>query len=235
MGFVVKNTTKFTVLDLIAPHSCRGCGRLGAVVCECCKNNILDVAGRICSLCKETIDTSAEKCHNCIMPCREIFAAVKRTGWFGHLIGEYKMQSVRAAKGILVEILDKALEQSSLLRASRPVVIVPLPTIRKHVRERGLDHTLAIAKGLAARRGYKVQKLLGRSRDSVQVGSSKAQRKTQAKTAYELLTAPDLTVNYLLLDDIWTTGASMLSVIELLVATGVPREQIFGAVIAVSE
>lgn len=235
MSFVVKNTTKFGFLDLIAPHSCRSCGQLGAVVCECCKNNILSSQRRICPLCKDFIDISDYKCRNCDSPCAEIFAASSREGWLGHLIGEYKMQSVRAAKPVLVDVLDGALKQSSIMLVDRMVVVVPLPTIRKHVRERGLDHTAEVAKGLARRHDYKMQKILGRARDSVQVGSSKTQRKTQARSAYELLAVLDRKACYLLLDDIWTTGASMLAAIKLFTEAGVPKEQIFGAVIAVSK
>ncbi len=235
MSFVVKNTTKFGFLDLIAPHSCRGCGQLGAVVCECCKNDILQSQRRICPLCKNYIDIDDKKCLNCDLPCAEIFAACRREGWLGHLIGEYKMHSVRAAKTPLIDILDGALQQSSIVSSGKPVVVVPLPTIRKHVRERGLDHTAEIAKTLARRHGYSMQRMLGRARDSVQVGSSKTARKVQAKSAYELLLPVQDEVCYLLIDDIWTTGASMLAAINLLAEAGVARQQIFGAVIALSK
>lgn len=155
-------------------------------------------------------------------------------GWLGHLIGEYKMHAVRAEKPFLCEVLDETLKVS-VLHQSKQVVVVPLPTIRRHVRERGFDHTAELAKGLARQNGWKMEKMLGRAVDSVQVGSGKAQRKSQAKRAYELLRAPDLATDYLLLDDIWTTGASLLSAIELFAQAGVAKEHIFGAVIALSK
>lgn len=151
------------------------------------------------------------------------------------MIGEYKMQSVRAVKSVLVDVLDVAVSPLSAAMADGKIVVVPLPTIRRHVRERGLDHTAAIAKCLARRHGWKMKKLLGRAVDSVQVGSSKVERKEQAKRAYELLGGVDLDAQYLLVDDIWTTGASMLAAIEIFIQAGVPKEQIVGAVIAVSK
>lgn len=235
MSFVVKTTTHFGPLDLIAPHSCRGCGQLGAVVCERCKNDILRDEVRICPLCRQKVVKNDKKCQNCALPCGEILAAAWRTGWLGHLIGEYKMQSVRAAKPVLVDVLDVAVCQSSLVKVDAEILVVPLPTIRRHVRERGLDHTAAIAKSLAKRHGWRMVKMLGRAVDSVQVGSSKIERKNQAKRAYELLRGPDQEAHYLLIDDIWTTGASMLAAVELLAQAGVARERIFGAVIALSK
>ena len=206
---------------------------MGAVVCECCKNDTLRGIVRICPLCRHEVAKSDVKCQNCALPCAEILAAGWRTGWLGHLIGEYKMQSVRAAKSVLVEVLDTAVTQSSMI--GNNIVVIPLPTIRRHVRERGFDHTAVIAKNLAKRHGWKMVRILGRAKDSVQVGSSKSQRKIQAKNAYELLIDPDLDVKYLLVDDIWTTGASMLAAIEILTQAGVLKEQIFGTVIAVSK
>ena len=41
MPNIVKNTTLPSLLDILAPHSCRGCGRIGNVLCNRCKNNII--------------------------------------------------------------------------------------------------------------------------------------------------------------------------------------------------
>ena len=240
MSFVVKTTTKIGLLDLIAPHSCRGCGQLGGVVCDRCKNNILAKQQRICPLCKKLVDNDQLKCADCDFAGAEVFAATRRAGWLGSLVGEFKMKSVRAAGDPLVEILDGAVQKSSLvknddIKQCDQVIVVPLPTIRRHVRERGFDHTTVIAKKLAKKHGWKMIKLLGRAKDSVQVGSSKNQRKTQAKTAYELLSDPEPAARYLLVDDIWTTGASIRAAVDLFLAAGIPREQIFAAVIALSE
>lgn len=272
MSFVVKTTTKFGLLDLIAPHSCRGCGELGAVVCECCKNNILERARRICPQCRNYLAENVYKCPNCEDGgVAEIFAATWREGWLGKLIGEYKIHAVRAAREPLVDILDHAVLRSLLVQSEQlfnhdcpindnsianadclvsngcseneetrvrtgpQIVVVPLPTIRRHVRERGFDHTVEIAKSLARRHHWCYEKVLGRAKDSVQVGASKTERQTQAKSAYVAQRDPDPAARYLLIDDIWTTGASMRAAINVLHAAGVPREQIHAAVIAVGK
>lgn len=131
------------------------------------------------------------------------------------LVEEYKYQAVLAMGDVLAEILDAAIP-----RDAPEMVIVPLPTIGKHVRERGLDHTLRLAKKLARRRHWKVERLLVRRKDTVQVGAKAAERQQQAEQAYEALGKVDAEKRYLLLDDVWTTGASALAAEKALRAAG---------------
>ena len=53
-----------------------------------------------------------------------------REGLMDELVKTYKYKSVRAIGQVLVELLDEVLPEIE-------VVAVPLPTIRRHVRERG--------------------------------------------------------------------------------------------------
>jgi predicted amidophosphoribosyltransferase len=117
---------------------------------------------------------------------------------------EYKYHSVRALGVEFARILDAVLPY-----VDGPVAIVPLPTIGRHIRERGFDHMLYIAKKLAKLRGWKVERILERSTNSVQVGAGAERRVAQAFSTYSIRdrVSPDIT--YLLLDDVWTTGASM--------------------------
>lgn len=196
MGFVVKNTTRGGVLDWICPHYCRGCGKLGQIMCECCKKYLI-----------------AQK----MVEKGEVCACAWRDGLLGDLVEEYKFQSVRAIGVQLGEILNKKLPDW------RDVVVVPLPTITAHVRERGLDHGWQLAKSLAKFRGWQCQKILGRRRSTVQVGSTKEERWQQAKEAYRVVGRVDVAKHYILLDDVWTTGASMLAAEKLLREAGANR------------
>ena len=61
------------------------------------------------------------------------------------------------------------------------VVVVPLPTIGRHVRERGLDHTAILAKEVGETKGWKYEKTLGRATDVVQVGTKATERKSRRR------------------------------------------------------
>lgn len=228
MDFIVKNTTFCSVLDLLCPHSCRGCGALGSVLCNCCKNYILDEHINFCANCKRPILHHA--CENCnSLP---VFSVGRRNELIGRLIEEYKYNSTRALKNVLADLLDGILPCFD-----GPVVVVPLPTINRHIRERGFDHTLALARTLARLRGWRVEQLLVRTNNSVQVGAGENARIRQAFAAYcvsEKVLRDGLlpNVNYLLLDDVWTTGASITAATRKLREAGALKISI--AVLAVS-
>ena len=211
MPNIVKNTTIPGLFDLIAPHSCRGCGRTGAILCDCCRNNIRKQYVNICPICKTKNPTgSCQNCHN--LP--PTFIIGNRNDLIGNLVHDYKYHSVRALAKPLAEILDQTLPSTNNL-----VIIIPLPTISKHIRERGFDHTLLLAKKLAKKRpNYQVSKLLVRANNTMQVGSSRSERIAQTDQAYTIKNSIHLNPNttYLLLDDVWTTGASMQSAIKKL-------------------
>ena len=216
MSFIVKNTTHIGLLDLIAPHSCRGCGCLGAIVCDCCKKNILKQKSYICPNCKQVC--TKHHCKKCHLP--PIYYVGRREDLLANLIHDYKYNSVRTIKNTLAEALDHALPT-----IEGPAVIIPLPTISRHVRERGLDHTYLIAKKLARRRGYKVKKLTIRAENTIQVGTDRKTRLKHAKHAYSLANKAkiDKDTTYILFDDVWTTGASMKAALKKLRDAGASK------------
>lgn len=232
MGNVVKNTTKIGLFDLLCPYSCRGCGQLGDVLCGCCKDYIIRESKPICPLCKKTLACSRDddvvmKCDECEISLDGVFVGGWREGALAKVIKDFKYSSVRAAGEILAEILDHAIPRVSELDK---VVVVPLPTIGRHVRARGMDHTRILAKKLAARRDWEVARILRRKTDTVQVGADMKKRQEQAARTYEIGRDIDAEATYLLLDDIWTTGASVLAAAKVMKAVG--AKSVYAAVVA---
>ncbi len=219
MGFVVNNTTKCGLIDLLCPHTCRGCGLLGDVLCERCKKYIISQRQSICPLCKKEFaktgkNVASVKCPDCNIQFANLWALGWREKTLKKLIADYKYQSVRAISRVLVELLDVIIPED--YGKKEEIIVVPLPTIGRHVRERGFDHTLLLAKKLAKRRGWQCRQILSRAQDTVQVGTKASEREKQAKRAYEVtgIIKPD--AEYLLLDDVWTTGASMLAAAQVM-------------------
>ncbi len=225
MSFVVKNTTNFGFLDLIAPLTCRGCGELGTLLCDRCKKHNIKTGLEICPRCRK----NRESCF-CKVP---LYAASYREGLIVRLVEEYKYQSIRATSKVLAEIYDQIIPEFS------KAVVVPLPTISKHIRERGYDHMKLVAKDFvrlrnkslrqqdkSSRSNYQFLPILERLNHSVQVGADRAARLTQAKQAYGInqrflrqlhkKQLADADTTFLLLDDVWTTGASMEAAIAVL-------------------
>lgn len=167
-------------------------------------------------------------CPNCETPFRGLWCFSWREDPLEKLVEEYKYQSVRAMSNILVELYDFILPKEL-----QDIIIVPLPTIGRHIRERGFDHTLVLAKKLARRRKCQYQTLLTRKTDTVQVGAKIAERKSQASKTYALSSKINPSKTYLLLDDVWTTGSTMHSAAKILQNAG--AQNIYGVVLAVSK
>lgn len=111
----------------------------------------------------------------------------------------------------------------------RKIILVPLPTIRKHIRERGFDHTLRLCFELEnflqkrlAKLGMKVEyeDLLVRKNKTVQVGKEKKERMKQAEKAYGIREGIKIESKtlYVLVDDVTTTGASLTAAKKILQA-----------------
>lgn len=243
MNFVVNNTTKSSLVDLVCPHTCRGCGRLGAVLCECCKNDIIKKQQTICPICRQIVAQKTEnvgeceqrhdlmRCGECNSPFLGTWVGGWRRGALAKIVKEFKYQGVRACGNVLVDIIEAAIPVE-VLRGEK-IVVVPLPTIGRHVRERGLDHTMILAKKLARRRGWSCKRIIGRATDTVQVGAKVAERQKQAESTYVITGKVESGVSYILLDDVWTTGATMLNAARVMQEAG--AERLFAAVLAVGK
>ena len=232
MNFVVKNTTKVGLLDLVCPHTCRGCGQLGDVLCECCKKNLIHERQAICPLCKSVLagnnkNDKAVRCLDCELPFEAVFVGGWKEGLLGDMVKEYKYQAVRKMGDCLAEVLDVAIGD---IAVEEEITLIPLPTIGKHIRARGFDHTQDLVKKLAKRRGWRWEKGLVRRNSSVQVGADTKSRQKQAREAYMMAKEVDANGVYMLVDDIWTTGASMMAAAEVLRKAGGKR--IMAAVVA---
>lgn len=187
-------------------------------------------------------------CPDCEVPFLWLGVVGWREGALKKVVKDFKYKSVRSAGEVLAELLDwrvpknlreicndagkghAGLRNGEIEESGGEIVVVPLPTIGRHVRERGLDHTAVLAKKLAKRRGWKYERILGRATDTVQVGTKAADRKAQAERTYEVRREVDAEKVYLLVDDVWTTGATMLAAEKVLREAG--AKKIAGVVLA---
>lgn len=131
------------------------------------------------------------------------------------VIDGLKFNHVKAAAGTLAELLDSHMPVLPL-----GTVIVPVPTIPPHIRVRGYDHTLLIAKELAKRRKLELGQYLKRLNYGVQRGKSKNERLEQARLAFTCPSKLDGAPAYLLIDDVVTTNATLRYAAEALGAAG---------------
>ena len=203
-----------TLLSAVAPHHCCGCDKIGCLLCDNCKNNIISEIKPVCLACCRSTG-SMWLCGDCRVPYIRAWAVGERSGVLQRLIGDYKFQRMKSAYKILGDLLLSVLPD-----LPDNVIIAPVPTAASHIRERGYDHMLLIARYMARCRGLQHQRLLRRVTDTKQRQSSASQRQAQASRAFVVEGSIDPDKVYLLLDDVVTTGATIKYASRALVRAG---------------
>ena len=154
------------------------------------------------------------------------------------LVGDYKYNSEIASSKPIAKLLSSRINDLDL-----DGEIVPIPTIPAHIRQRGFDHIVMMARQLSRETGLAVNnKMLIRVDNSSQHTLSGSERKTHIKKSlklsekYQHVVGSDNHENQLpvphtaiILDDIWTTGATMETAAKLLRSIGV--QKIIGLVV----
>lgn len=212
MKFGVKNVVK-NIVEVVFPANCRGCGETGGFLCERCKKYI------------------SENMRAREMEERGVFDEAVYLGFrdeiLGELVEECKYGPVRGLMAELAEVVWRG-----YFEGGPETVLAPMPTSRRHVRERGFDHMDLICREVARLSGGLVRRarLLERAKDTVQVGTSGEVRRRQAKEAVRMnpkflrndgrVRGEFREARVVLVDDVWTTGASMLEAGKILAEAG---------------
>lgn len=131
------------------------------------------------------------------------------------LIDGYKFSNTKAADRPLADLLH-----SHLPELPQNTVIVPVPTVNSHIRQRGYDHMLLVAKRLGRLRGLTVDTSLQRVTTSVQRLASARQRAAQAKVAFACAKPLNPDAIYVLVDDVITTGSTVKYAAKTLLDAG---------------
>jgi ComF family protein len=206
------------ILGLLAPHDCKGCGRAGTGLCSGCQVDITESPYGKCLGCG-TITTDNNICRGCRakLPFDRAYVIGERRGTLKRLVGDFKFNSERGQARVIADLLDAVLP---ILPDG--TVIIPIPTIAPHVRQRGFGHTELVARLLAGQRHMRYDShLLLRATNTVQHGLRAAQRRKQAAKAFTVNGHRTVPAEILLLDDIYTTGATATAAARLLKKAGV--------------
>jgi len=128
-------------VNLLAPHYCCSCGSIGALLCDYCKYDIINEPFEACILCHKLSLPGQHKCGVCKAPFTKAWCASDRRTGVKELLDRYKFERTKAASKPLAELLHGMLPD-----LPADVCIVPVPTIAPHIRQRGYDQVVILAK-----------------------------------------------------------------------------------------
>ena len=220
------------VVDYFLPPACAGCGgdageevRAGeGPVCPNCRLGLPPVPQPACARCGAPLGTGeAPSCLECAewpnelasaraaclleSPARELVHALKYQGWRG--VGDFMGA-------------EMARRASAAERGAD--FVVPIPTSARNFRRRGYNQAEVIAAALAEEMGIPLLACLERRRqEGTQTALNPMQRRANVSGAFVMVEACGDLVRgrrILLVDDVITTGATILAAVSALVLDG---------------
>lgn len=190
------------LLNFIAPHYCYNCQKIGELLCDSCKYNIIIARFSGCIACGKPAFNGICEYH--AYPYKNAYVVSERKDALKHIIDDYKFQRLRSAYLILADLLH-----ASLPPLDSDVIVTAVPTSRAHIRQRGYDHTLLIAKRFAQLRKLRFETTLSHKHNVSQHFLNRADRLKQAQNVFAILDNIDTKHEYLIIDDIFTTGSTI--------------------------
>lgn len=209
--------------DIIAPHYCCHCDAIGSLLCDPCFHELTEEIIFRCPVCKQP-HTSGQ-CQTCTVPYDAAWCALERSGAIENLINRFKFERAQSAAALLARLLH-----TTTPTLPPDTIIVPIPTIAPHIRQRGYDHCLLLAKHFATQRQLTCSRLLYRDYNSVQLGATRHQRLDQMKYAFRCSQSLSAKYTYCIIDDVTTTGATISAAARVLHSAG--ARSIVAAIVA---
>lgn len=207
-----------SVLNLIFPPSCIGCGGNNSVVCGTCASKISWMGVSTCIVCvKPSLrGFTHQQCLNAYTPERLLstlsYEGVVRKAIVG---SKYGPKNFHALEFLTEFVMPTLLETGFAL--GRESAVVPVPLTRRKFGQRGFNQSEVIAGVLSRRLGLKYEDLLMRiSGDTSQRGLSKEQRKANVEGVFTCRAEKVRGKDIILVDDVCTTGATFLSAAKTL-------------------
>jgi len=249
---IFQNIKKF-ILDILFPITCLSCGQDDVWLCDKCVKNIELLSFQVCPKCEDTISESGRTCYNCKPSNLDglLVASKYQENNLSKLVHLYKYRFVEDLHIPLGKILVKAILQSQL---PLPDLILSVPLHTRRLRWRGFNQSellskyisqnltpgleIPVGKNLLTRKKYtppqmKIKKYQERL-DNLQNAFAIKTQGTKSPFGDLVPTTTSLYgKNILLIDDIATTGATLLECAKVLKLNG--AKKVFATVLARQE
>lgn len=204
-------------------------------MCEKCQVGMMEEE-QICPVCSRLSRYSVRH-ENCDIrrTCEGLVSFWQYEGVVKKLISEAKYEGyfdqLRDLTRMSLDLIDR--DEFVFFRKFLEIkpVVVPVPLFGSRERERGFNQAKIIAEVVAREWRLDMGNLLVRVRDTgQQVGRSREERLVSVAEAFVLASEKQIPRHILVVDDVWTTGATLSSAVGALRRGG--SEKVWGLVLA---
>jgi ComF family protein len=223
------------ILELLFPGRCLLCGRElafrsrgGEPLCLACRARLSPLGpGRRCAVCSLPLLSEKRLCTRCRQREYEFqsnLSLFEYRGDIRELLYQYKFRNRRRLAPLLAEFLAQA------LREGFPgAVLIPAPGNPQAVRRRGWDPVERLCRVLERRHGWPCRRLLARRAGPPQKLLGYEERRRNLRGTIRLrgrASAETLLDELVLVDDVFTTGATASECARLLRGGGASRVRV---------
>ena len=206
------------LLEIIYPRCCICCGEpllfrgsLRFPICASCEQSLAPIeAERRCRLCSIPLISEQQRCTRCRerdFSFTSNFSLYEYHGPIRQIISQFKFSNRRSLAALIARLLRPELE-----RRFAGLQVIPVPGSRRTVRRRGWDPMLEVARALQRCGGCKMLAPLIRREGKPQKGLNYSERLENIRDSIRLrgvwIRSGDLPKRAILLDDIFTSGAT---------------------------
>lgn len=227
-----------SLLDLIFPKKCVGCSTFGDYFCADCKRKIEFIEKPVCPVCQR--QAVGGKIHFGCKTRYTLDGLVVATRYRDPVkvaIKKVKYKWVYDIEKVLVDLVASQIWKFDI---PKELILVSVPLHKKRKNWRGFNQAEILAKTLAKKFGVSYGDFLIRNRETkTQVGLSRDDRKKNVKGAFSLISNrhPEQDLgslltgkNIMLVDDVYTSGATMAECAKVLKQAG--AKSVWGMAVA---
>lgn len=226
------------ILDLVFPPACESCGRVGQLgLCEACSEDIVRIEPPLCSHCGKPVDPNithppqiCSECRDDLPPYDGARSLALHVGPLREVIITYKFHGRSSLApylaGLLGDLIESEPDEEWPLPLGDADLVVPVPLHPERLRWRGFDQAILIARELAPRIEIPlVDDNLVRVKPTLpQIGLSSTERRKNLKNAFTVKRPAEFEgKSALLIDDVYTTGATARDAARALKTAGAGR------------